>query len=201
MRAVIFLGAPDVDTGYLKNFIKADDYVICADSGYGYAKELGVSINAVLGDFDSYDINKVEFDEISVYPSEKDFTDCEIAVDFAMDKGADQVVLVCAKGGRSDHFLANIYALLRCAERGVFSYIFSENEKIYVAEGFFETTGKVGDILSVIPFAKAKNFTTRNLKYALENQDLPYTGVSNVFTDCDVSIEFEGRAIVVVVSS
>lgn len=197
MRAVIFLGAPDVDGGYLEGFIKEDDFVICADSGYKYARDLGCRIDAVMGDFDSFELKNVAFDDIKVYPSQKDFTDCEIAVDFALDKGADCVVLVCAKGGRSDHFLANIYALRRCSERGVFSYIYSENEWIYVAENHFETTGEPGDILSVIPFAEAKNFTTENLKYALYNEDLPYTGVSNVFLDKRVSLKFEGRAIII----
>lgn len=198
MRAVIFLGAPDVCLGHLEGFIKEDDYVICADSGYKYAKNLGIKPDAVLGDFDSYDLSEVQEENPLVYPTEKDFTDCEIAIDYAIEKGASEIVLSCAKGGRSDHFLANIYALMRALEKGVKAYIYSENERIYIAENFFEAEGEIGDILSVIPFVSAKNFTTHNLKYALKNADLPYTGVSNVFLDKKVSLSFEGRAIIVI---
>ena len=193
----MFLGAPDTDVKYLSDFIKEDDYIICADSGYKYAKELGCRIDAVMGDFDSIGIDKVDFEGAIIYPCEKDFTDCEIAMDFAIDKGIDEVVLVCAKGGRSDHFLANIYSLNKGLEKGVFAYIYSPGEKIYIAQNCFETKGKKGDVLSVIPIGKTKNYTTVNLKYSLDNEPLPYTGISNVFEDEWVKISFEGKAVIV----
>ncbi len=197
MRGIIFLGAPDVDIRYLNGFVREDDYIICADSGYKYAKKLGCRIDAVMGDFDSCSIDDVDFKDTVVYPCEKDFTDCEIAMDFAIDKGADEIVLVCAKGGRSDHFLSNIYALNKGLENNIFSYIYSPGEKIYIAENCFETKGKKGDILSVIPVGDTKNYTTVNLKYSLKNKCLPYTGVSNVFTDEWVKIQFKGKAVIV----
>ena len=197
MRAVIFLGSPKADTDELSGFVKDDDFVICADKGYKYAKRLGVHINAVLGDFDSCDIKDVDFKGVKVFPSEKDFTDCEIAVDYACEKGADEIVLLCATGGREDHFLGNIYALRRGADRGVFCYIYTKTTQIYVADDYFETTGEKGDILSVFEFFCAKKFTTENLKYALKDKDLPYTCISNVFSDKKVSLKFSGRALII----
>lgn len=199
MRAVIFLGAPEPDLESLVGFVRDDDFVICADKGYEYAKALGVHIDAVLGDFDSTDIKNIDFEGIKVYPSEKDYTDCEIAVDFACDKGASEVCLLCATGGRSDHFLGNLYALRRSAHRGAKSWIYTKNEEIYISDGEFEANGKKGDILSVLPFPVATDFTTKNLKYALKNEPLPYTGISNVFLEDTVSLTFKGRAIVVIV--
>ena len=119
MRAIIFLASPDADIQYLNGFVKEDDYIICADSGYKYAKRLGCRIDAVMGDFDSCSIDDVDFKDAVIYPCEKDFTDCEIAMDYAIEKGADEIVLVCAKGGRSDHFLANILlkTLLKLKEK------------------------------------------------------------------------------------
>lgn len=196
MRAVIFLGSPETDLSEISDFVQKDDFVICADMGYKYAKQLGVHINAVLGDFDSCDID-VDFANKKIFPTEKDFTDCEICVDYACDKGADEVVLLCATGGRIDHFIGNIYALRRSVHRGVHAYIYQKKTKIYVAENHFETEGEVGDILSVFEFFHARKFTTLNLKYALNNEDLPYTGISNVFTDNKISLDFLGTALIV----
>ncbi len=197
MRAVIFLGTPDFSKEKFEGFVKKDDFVICADRGYVYAKALNVVPNVVLGDFDSSDIAEVDNENILVYPAEKDYTDCEIAVDYAIENGAEEIVLICALGGRIDHTLGNIYAIARGINKKVRTYIYDGETKIYVCDEFFETTGEIGDILSVFPFPDARCFTTKNLKYSLENQDLPYTGVSNVFEKNYVSLKFSGRAIVV----
>lgn len=196
MRAVIFLGSPEANVCELFGFVKENDLVICADMGYKYAKQLGVHIDAVLGDFDSCDID-VDFKDAQKFSCEKDFTDCELCVDYAIEHGADEIVLLCAAGGRYDHFLGNIYALRRGMLHGAFCYIYTKNTQIYVAENYFETTGEKGDILSVFEFFSAKKFTTKNLKYALCEEDLPYTGISNVFEDSFVSLKFTGSAIIV----
>lgn len=198
MRAVIFLGAPEFSKEKLDGFVLKEDFVICADRGYLYAKSLEISPDVVLGDFDSVDISEIsEKEKIILYPTEKDYTDCEIAVDLAIEKGADEIVLLCATGGRIDHTLGNIYALARGIKKKVKTYIYDGETKIYMCDEFFETSGEIGDILSVFPFPDARAFTTKNLKYSLTNQDLPYTGISNVFCGKTVSLNFSGRAIIV----
>ena len=62
-------------------------YTICADSGYAYAKQLGLHPDAVLGDFDSYALEDVQEENVTVFPARKDYTDSEIALMHAIEKG------------------------------------------------------------------------------------------------------------------
>ena len=39
MRCVIISGSPDTDAEFIKKTVKTEDYIICADRGYCFAKE------------------------------------------------------------------------------------------------------------------------------------------------------------------
>ncbi len=91
------------------------DLCIAADSGYKNACALGVKVNILLGDFDSLDAdlkaNVGDDIEVLTVPSEKDFTDTQMAVDTALDKGADEIVIIGGLSGRLDHTLSNLAVL------------------------------------------------------------------------------------------
>ena len=67
------------------------DYIICADGGLEKASNYGIVPDIIIGDFDSVDANVLKQYEnrvlIEKFPSEKDFTDMELAVEFAVSKG------------------------------------------------------------------------------------------------------------------
>ena len=73
MRIVIISGG---DFSYSEK-ITADDYVICADSGYDSAKENGIHVNLLMGDMDSVKNNISTEKEAILFPERKDFTDTE----------------------------------------------------------------------------------------------------------------------------
>ena len=54
MRCVIISGSPETHPEFIRQAVKPDDYVICADRGYEFASLGGVEPNLVVGDFDSY---------------------------------------------------------------------------------------------------------------------------------------------------
>ena len=91
--------------------------VYCCDGAYAWAKGK-VRIDKNVGDFDSLDEKPFpEPDEI--YPSEKNFTDGEIALFKLIDAGVDEIKIYGGGGGREDHFLGNIHLLYRAYSAGV----------------------------------------------------------------------------------
>ncbi len=102
----------------IKNLVRQEDYLICADSGYRHCVQLGFSPQLVLGDFDSY-AGVVQSDcELLRYPIEKDDTDTMLAVKQALQRGYERLLLVGMLGGRLDHTLANIQTLVYAVEHG-----------------------------------------------------------------------------------
>jgi len=78
----------------------------------------GIQPVKAFGDFDSISQAERRFIEsrntdISVYPSEKDQTDLEIAIDWVLKKEPERCWILGATGGRLDHSLMNIQLLVK----------------------------------------------------------------------------------------
>ena len=174
-------------------------FVICADGGYDSAVKNNITPSVVLGDMDS--VEKAPEDSI-VYPTEKDETDSEIAIDYAIEKGFSEVILAGFTGTRLDHTLNNILLLKKLADKGVSGVIVDDNNEIYYLRDRLTLPGRVGSILSVIPvFGNLFGITTKGLKYPLDNETLYFgksRGISNVFLDksCEITVT-SGEGIVI----
>ena len=168
--------------------VEKDAYTICADSGYAYAATLGLRADAVLGDFDSYTLENVHEENITVFPTRKDYTDSEIAVMYALERGYEDITLIGALGGRIDHALGNVHLLRYIAQAGAQGRILDGATQMWYETNGRCVQGSPGDILSVIPLTQGGLYTTRGLEYALTAQPMPLTGISNVFTACEAEI-------------
>ena len=121
MRAFIYTGGA-VRTEFITEHPKADDLCIAADSGYHTARALGERIDILLGDFDSIgDMPRDEGMEIRRVPAEKDYTDTQLAVEIALDKGAEDIIMIGGLSGRLDHTLSTLAILEDLHGRGVYA--------------------------------------------------------------------------------
>ena len=123
MRAFIYTGGA-VRTEFITEHPKADDLTIAADSGYHTAKTLGERIDLLLGDFDS--IGQIPRDgdfEIRQVPAEKDYTDTQLAVEIAIERGADEIIIIGGLSGRLDHTLSTLAILEDLHARGLYATI------------------------------------------------------------------------------
>jgi len=197
MRAVIVCGG---NVGaYISEYLKEDDYIICADSGYDHARMLGISPDIVIGDMDSV---KTQYNEEKtlIYPTRKDFTDSELALDYAIGKGYKNIIMFGMIGTRMDHTYANLSLLLKC--RGIDAVIIDNNNHIRMVFDKIIINGKCGDTVSILPFSgDVTGVTTTGLEYSLNDSTLKIgtsLGVSNVMTAdvCIVSVK-EGVALVI----
>lgn len=110
MRAFIYTGGK-INKQNITEHPKGDDIKIAADSGYENAISLGEKPDILLGDFDSISVRPDKDIETVEVPSEKDFTDTQLAIETAVRKGADDIVIIGGLSGRLDHTLSNLSAL------------------------------------------------------------------------------------------
>ncbi len=196
---------------YLEKF--GSDIVIAADRGLDTCVCAGIEPDIVLGDYDSTDMRE-RIDKmrqsgayVEVYPAEKDFTDTEAGVMCALEKGAGEIVILGATGGRLDHFLANLDLCLVPLRQGVKCALVDEHNEIRLLDaGFTLCAGDVaGRYVSLIPFTdRVSGVTLTGMKYPLVDADLvrgSSLGVSNEMTGETARIDFQEGILTLILSS
>ena len=116
-RCVIIGGAPIQDYQWIRQHLLPDDFYIFCDGGLKHRQSLQVTPDLLVGDFDSWDNPKTETETI-VLPREKDDTDTFFGVKEGVQRGFEDFLLIGVIGGRFDHSLGNISALLYLAGLG-----------------------------------------------------------------------------------
>lgn len=92
------------------------DCILCADGGLPRAKELGLTPDKLIGDFDSAprpDPSDEPTADLTLLPCEKDVTDSEAAVDLAAEQGYRDITVLGGLGGRFDHAMGNLGVLAK----------------------------------------------------------------------------------------
>ncbi len=185
----------------IKPLLPENAYVICADGGFRHMDKLGLTPDIVIGDMDSVKAD-LHGEKTIVYPVRKDFTDSEIAVNYAIDNGFSDLVLIGFTGTRTDHTLTNLFLLKGISERGARAKIIDEHNIIRYAEKENIIRGKKGDIVSIIPIGgDVSGITTEGLDYPLFSETLEFgkgRGVSNVMTgdECRITVK-NGSALII----
>ena len=201
---------PAFVAGYIKKF--GSDMVIAADKGLDTCVRAGIVPDIVLGDYDSTDM-RGRLDElrssgayVEVYPAEKDFTDTEAAVRCALRKGAEEIVILGATGGRLDHFLANLDLCLLPLRRGVKCTIADERNEIQLLDAGITLRAEytAGRYVSLLPFTdRVLGVTLTGMKYPLLDACLvrgSSLGVSNEVTCETARIDFREGILILVLS-
>lgn len=144
--------------------------------------EAGYTPTIAFGDFDSVTeeekrrivecAKKVEF-----YSPEKDETDTEIALQWALKQRPEKIRLFAGTGGRQDHFIANIQLLIQIVKQGYPCTVEMVDKKnIITVKGPGTYTVKKDRTKKYISFfaltEKIKNLSLTGFKYPLENKTL-----------------------------
>src|SRR4051794_14608128 len=98
MHAIVAAGGDPLDPWWDPAQLEAD-VVVAADSGLAHVFALGLTPDVVVGDLDS--VTPTDLDRardlgarIEQYPSDKDATDLELALDLVRGLGATTVTLI-----------------------------------------------------------------------------------------------------------
>lgn len=210
MSRFIIVGNGEIDNlETLKKAVKKNDLIIAVDGGTDYLNKLSLRPNYIIGDLDS--IKAIPKNDKSIqilkFQTEKDKTDTEIAIGFALKNNASEILLFGMTGqSRIDHSINNIFLLENLAERGVKNILFANGgARLLAIKRGIELYKKDGSLVSLIPLTKkVENITTEGLKYKLKNEPLfrnKTRGVSNVLVKSGAKIKFgEGTLLVIQVS-
>lgn len=199
MKVIIFAGGNIQDYSIVGT--KAD-MVVCADRGIVHAKKMGIVPDIVTGDFDSYAGEIPECGEVYRSVPEKNDTDTMLALKLSIERGATDISLYGATGGRFDHTFANIQSLIYAHEHNCRMSIYDSDNIITVQGKGTEYYPKYKDwYFSVFSLTEKLRITKMTgVKYPLENytirQDFPL-GVSNEITNTAVIIIENGLALIV----
>ena len=166
--AVIFAGGK-MDAAKVWDQEERDDWlVICADGGYCHAAALGIVPDMIIGDCDSCEIPYPKEVSHRIYPSEKDETDTELCLNWAIEQGCQEVLILGGLGGRLDHEFAHFNLLLNGLNRGVQVRLRNEQNEIFMRNTPFSIEAGDKKYVSFFPYGgNVEGFSIKGLKYEL----------------------------------
>lgn len=209
MRAIIIASGHSTEELGQRHWIQDGDLLIGADGGAGQALRWGLVPQFVIGDMDSLSERarqalEAQGSTFEDHPRAKDETDLELALSFAAEQGAREIIILGALGGRLDHTLSNLLLLTLPKLEGVaLRIVHGAEEVLLVRSGEAVTvTGNPGDLVSLLPWGgDVHGITTQGLAWTLTDETLKFgfsRGVSNEMDASEARITVEaGRLLVV----
>jgi thiamine pyrophosphokinase len=179
-----------------------EEKVIYADAGYKFKDLVGEKeILAVVGDFDSLKTPPKDQKTINLNV-EKDFTDGERAIRYAVELGAKNISIYGAYGGNIDHILGNIALLKIAKELGLNAIIKDDGKNTVLISKESRFKVKKGGTVSIIPYGGDCSFIdSKGLYYPLKDVTLTTKdtrGISNRAESQEIIINIKsGEALII----
>jgi len=192
-KACVFCNGQLKNPMNVKQIANNCDLLIAADGGAKYFSDIGLTPQVIIGDMDSIDSDMWKSKsgiEYIRYPADKDKSDAELAVEYALEHECKQVILVAATGGRLDHILGNIALVAGYPGRlaildGISTLIAVDKSEKCVLQG------KIGAIVSLMPYSTGPfKVRTIGLRYPLQDECLISAthGLSNELSQTEACI-------------
>ena len=181
-RCVIVGGAEIRDYPTIRQYLRGDDFFLFCDSGLRHMEGLNAAPDLIVGDFDSHANPNLPVETI-ILPCEKDDTDTVFAMKTAVERGFCDFLLLGVIGGRLDHTLANVSALLWLHHQGKTAVAVDDYSELEIVSANAVQIPPRYPFFSLLNISgTAEGITIKNAKYPLENAaiqcDYQY-GVSN----------------------
>ncbi len=148
---------------------------IGVDRGVISLLQAGIRPVKAFGDFDSMSSKELEWvqtflDDMEIWPSEKDQTDMEIALDWAVQQNVAKIRMFGATGGRLDHLLGNVQLLVKYMEKEIEIIDRQNIITVHTPGTYTVSDDQTYPYVSFIPIsAEVKGVTLRGFKYPLTN--------------------------------
>lgn len=207
----------DFALDFLRKIIKENGRerlcLIAADRGLDFLIRTGIKADVAVGDFDSLSENgkaylkqAADLEIIRLRP-EKDDSDTQSAVNYAIGRGGKKAILLGATGSRMDHVLANIGLLTAARENGMQVIIVdAQNYMTLIESGtVLEKEQQFGKYVSFFPLGGCvdgltlKGFYYPLNQYRLRVEDSGLT-VSNEIKDEIAEVTFEAGTLLMIMS-
>ena len=204
MRVLILANGEPPSQTLLVRLAAEHDLFIAADGAVLKAMRLGVTPNIVSGDFDSLDLDAARpmLPDAEFLPTpDQDKTDLEKAFNIALERGASEITIAGAAGGRIDHTLGNFSRLLRWREElPDFSVIVVEDgSEVRAVAGEITLAAEINDVVSLLSYDGQARVSIRGVRWPLDNHLLPVGmgGLLNEAVAPEVKITAAGGMVLV----
>lgn len=208
MKVLIVSSGSIKNCEILKKEIENNDYVICADGGLDHLMKIDKKPDLLVGDLDSLSLSGKQYIaekdiEVMKFPTKKNMTDSELAVEFAKKNNATDITLIGSTGSRLDHSIANIFMLRKLNLMGIKSKVVDDNNSIVYSRDYIEVL-KDSDkkYLSVLPISlEGATVTLEGLVYPLDKYHIDYSstiGISNeIYEDTAIIKIHNGEVLII----
>ncbi|WP_069650219.1 thiamine diphosphokinase [Caloranaerobacter ferrireducens] len=209
MKALIVSSGNMENLNIIKRLCEDVDLVVCADGGADLVVKADCIPGIVIGDLDSIEKNtlnrlkgyKVKFIK---FPTKKDKTDTELAIDYVIGEGFNEIVLVGVTGTRLDHTLANIFLLYSLLQKGVKATIIDDHNEILITKDELVLYKDEKKYVSIIPFkGDLLGVTLKGFEYEVEKKNIKFSstlGISNILISDTGVIKVEDGVCLVIKS-
>ena len=197
MKALLIANSPEFDSEYVESHAGSFDLVVVLD---GALSNIPASVvpHVVCGDFDSLDVEvaKRRFPSVEfVQLSNQHANDLEKGLVFALERGAQEVVIACALGGSPAVSLANTSVMVRYHHMSDISMIHGSTTLRALSDrsgvqSEVRVPVRSGSDFACIAFENEAVVTLLNLAWELREQVLSpgSHGVGNTTTSEEVAV-------------
>lgn len=206
---IIVSGGTLVNRDYFYKIIRKTKkrHIICCDGGTRHLDQSGIIPDVIIGDMDSIDDLQLEKyfkagTKIIRYPGNKDSTDTELALDYAMNLKPEAIFIWGVSGGRLDHTLANVFLLRKTQGKGIRTYLADEYCEAFMPdkeEFFINEKGKTVSILALSP--RVTGISLSGFLYPLSMASMKMgesRGISNIINNEKASLRFKKGNLLIV---
>jgi len=199
MKKILIFGNGKLHKTFLQE-IHEGDYVIGVDRAAYWLLRNGVTPDAAIGDFDSTTKKEMSSIRKSIrivkeYPSEKNWTDMELAMKYADTLETSEVYIFGATGTRLDHTLATLHLL------DTHIVIDKTNRIRVVGRGKTVIEKASYRYISILPYTKIISFSLSGFRYDVPKTKLVRNssrGISNEILGKEATIDITaGKAWVI----
>ncbi|MFB1004222.1 MAG: thiamine diphosphokinase [Bacteroidia bacterium] len=158
-------------------------YMVVCDGAYTRIKNLQITPDVVIGDFDSLENVGRELHTQYIHLEDQETTDLEKAIDHLVEKGYTDINVIWASGKRLDHTINNFATLAKYFEIRI--VLIDDYSRSFILPKNYNKRYEKGQALSLVPIHTCSGITTQNLKYNLDNETLSFgkrSGTSNEAT-------------------
>ena len=182
MNINILAGGPEGNLPDLHKYMEEDAIWVGVDRGVFHLLKRNIKPEIAFGDFDSvspeeWKFIETEVEELKRFKPEKDETDTELALNWALSKKPEVIRLFGATGGRLDHLFANVQLLIRpltTMQPTEMVLIDKYNEIFLKAPGTYKIKKQAEKkYLSFVPLTlDVTDLTLEGFKYPLKNRHI-----------------------------
>ena len=181
--------------------------IICCDGGVRHLQKTGIQPDVIIGDMDSIDPDQLESYsrqgvKIIKHPANKDYTDTELALDYAINLKPAAIYIWAALGGRIDHTLSNVFLLEKGKTVSIATYLIDEYCEAFLLNGNVTFSKSAGQTVSLIALSpQVEGITLRGFQYSLDDATLRMGEsrcISNIIKEDNATVSLRSGNLLVI---